>query len=424
MKKLNSGFQISILFAAVALVLLSAPKQSLAGWADTLPKHGMVIETSFLSNVVRTQFDEKRQEEPLAEIDMYAPTGEFLGTIVANAEALTQTLVTQIAVGVTDRLTMAIAIPLVTHRQVDLGLDWEEGDFSNDLGRPYSEDDFWAWAGSMGQDKPPDWMDTDATVGDIILVLLYNFVNRPRFAFTTMGFVNTGSGEDPDPEILGAYGTTMFDFGFMGDIGLHALIDFKFPETRFLKRVTLGLEPYYEHFWDRRYKAPTGRDNPLISNDAPYIGDHYPMQPGDYFGYNAGIHVELIKGPKKPSWLTRSNPEFQAMMPAILSLDLLFSHMLSFDSIYESKSEVWNDEKEEDNAAADKFTLGGKVTLSLLRYGIPLDIYAKYSNQEIIAGKNFTPIIGWGLGARIYYSLDFFPLDQLKKNIGTPKMWF
>lgn len=424
MKKLNGGFQLSILIAAVVFSLLAAPEQSLAGWADTLPKHGMVIETSFLSNVVQMQFDERRQEEALEEIDMYAPTGEFLGTIVANAEALTQTVLTKIAVGVTDRLTMAIAIPLVTYQRVDLGLGWTEGDFSNDLGRPYSEDDFWAWAGSMGQPRPPNWKNADVTVGDIIVVMIYNFVNRPRFAFSTMGFLNTGSGRDSDPEILGSVGTSMFDFGFMGDIGLHALIDFKFPDYRFLRRATLSFEPFYEHFWERRFKAPKGKYNPLIANDAPYTGNRYAMQPGDFYGLNAGINIELIKGPKKPSWLTRANPEFQEMMPALVSIDLLFNSMVTFDSIYESKSEVWNDDMEEDHAAADKFTLGAKVTLSLLRYGIPLDLFGRYSNQEIIAGKNFRPVIGWEIGARIYYSLDVFPLDQLKKSIGTPKMWF
>ena len=41
-----------------------------------------------------------------------------------------------------------------------------------------------------------------------------------------------------------------------------------------------------------------------------------------------------------------------------------------------------------------------------------------------VGGYQQFVMFGWEIGARIYYSLDVFPLDQLKKNIGTPKMWF
>ena len=117
MKRLIARFASPaiVLFTSLCIGHLADPPVSYAGWADTLPRHGMIIETSFISNVVQTRFNDKGENEPLAEIDMYAPTGEFLGTIVANAETLTQTLVNKIAVGVTDNLTLALIIPRTHH---------------------------------------------------------------------------------------------------------------------------------------------------------------------------------------------------------------------------------------------------------------------------------------------------------------------
>ena len=413
------------LFAALALSTLHAPSAH-AGWADTLPKHGVIIETGYSERVIATQFSGHGKDEPLADFDMYAPTGEYLGTIVAPARAVTTTWLVKTAVGITDRFTFAVAVPIISERLTRLNLDWTEGDFSNDLGRPYSEDDFWQWANSMGQPTPTDW-ESDVTLSDIALAGFYNFFKNKNLTFSLLGLVNTRTGEEADVEVLGSYGTTFYELGVAGDLGVHALFDFKFPETLF-DRVTLSAEVFYEYFFERKFKASQGIENPLVLNDAPFIGDSYRIKPGDYYGYGIGIDVGLIKGSDRPSWLTRSDPEFQKFLPPLLSVGVSMHNLYSLRAKFHSESEQWDDEQEADglNKEQRRFTFAGKVTVSLLRYGLPLDIFATYMNQDLIKGKNFRPITGFELGFRIYYSFDAYnPFVTIRDRVLTPIMfWF
>ena len=422
---MRSGPFIVISLLAVLWLLVSEAPQALAGWADTLPKHGMIVETSFSENIIATQFDSHGQDEPLADFDMYAPTGEYLGTIVAPARATTRSWVTKVALGLTDRFTMALIFPVLTGRRVQLNLDWTEGDFSNELGRPYSEDDFWQWANSMGQPTPEDW-EGPAALSDIVVGGFYNFVNHKNLTFTVLGIVNTRTGEDRDPEVLGAYGTTLYELGFAGDLGAHALFDFKFPGTLFA-RTTFSAELFYEYLFERSYRASTGKINPLVTNDAPYTGDSYRVKPGDYYGYGVGVDFCLIRGRRTPTWLTRADPEFQGILPALLNMGFAFHNFFAFPSNFHSQSTQWDDEQEADglNKALRKCTLSAKATLSLLRYGCPLDLFVKYTDQELIKGKNFRPITGWEFGLRIYYSFDAYnPLITLRDRFITPMKLF
>ena len=64
-------------------------------------------------------------------------------------------LMIQALYGITDRLTAAVYVPIVLRSRVVTNLSWEPGDYQSQLGRSYSEEDFWGWASSLGQPRVP-----------------------------------------------------------------------------------------------------------------------------------------------------------------------------------------------------------------------------------------------------------------------------
>jgi hypothetical protein len=74
---------------------------------------------------------------------------------------------------------------------------------------------------------------------------------------------------------------------------------------------------------------------------------------------------------------------------------------------------VWDSDQEEDNKALYKHNFKFSGALSLLRYGVPVDIMGGYATQTLIAGKNFRPTDGFEVGIRLYYSLLINPFDLI-----------
>ncbi|MBK7973277.1 MAG: hypothetical protein IPK07_08365 [Deltaproteobacteria bacterium] len=395
-----------------ALVVVALAGAARAGIADTPPQGAVIFDSTYGSTATQGRYDGSGNLVDLADpVERYAPTGEFQGNILVPGVNETEVQVNRLAIGVTDWFSVAVVFPFLISQKTDLKLDWEAGDFIPEFNRQMTGDDFWDWAGSLGQPKPPNWS-AYSTPGDVILAVLVNLYRQPWSQVTVFAFGNTFTGAKANPEILGAIGSSGFDFITNGDIGFHLTSDWRLPDS-VVDRFTLSFDLFYEHYLPREFASPVGKYNPLIVNYAPYIGPTYTVTRGDLYGIGSVLRYDVLRGPDEPSWLTRSNPEFQKALPALFAVQASYVHQRGFDTDYDSLSAVWDSDQEEDNKALYKHNFKFTGALSLLRYGVPVDIMGGYQTQTLIAGKNFRPTDGFEVGLRLYYSLLINPLDLI-----------
>ncbi len=401
--------------ARAALAVLAwccAVDTALAGLADTPPQGIVILETRYGNTEVDGRYDGHGVLQNLADdVNRFAPTGEFQGKITVPGVHKAQYEITTLATGITDWLAFAMVWPFFWEQKTELNLGWTPGDFIPEFNRQMTGDDFWAWAGSLGQPKPPDWSDVDRT-GDLLLATLVNVYREPWAQVTGFLFGNTFTGHKANPEILGNVGTSGFDFVTNGDIGFHLESDWRVPDSA-IDRFTLSFDLFYEHYLPRTFTSPVGKYNPLIVDYAPYIGPTYKVIRGDIYGAGTTIRFDVFRGPEEPSWLTKTNPEFQKALPAVFGIQAAYTHLRAFDTKYESLSQVWDSEQEDDNKALYKHNFKFSGQLSLLRYGLPLDFVGGYMSQTLIPGHNFRPADGFDIGFRLYYSLLINPFDLI-----------
>ncbi len=260
MKKFYS-FAASLIVIASVLII---SKPAMAGFTETLPQGAFMLEESFSYSWLSKSWDNSGDKVPLIEeIDRYEPGGGAQGVLRPEPKAKFYVLITKLQYGILDDLSVGIGIPVVLKTSVDPNLIWEPGDYQRQLGRPYSEEDFWAWAGSMGQSKPEYWSGNKGKISDIVLGLRFRWTHRipgikktglsSSFSFT--GVIPTGSNADPE-QVVSA-GTSLWDMHSSGDLAFHLSLDKTFKKS--LKgHLALGLDFFYETFLSRTLTSPTG----------------------------------------------------------------------------------------------------------------------------------------------------------------------
>ena len=232
------------LLALLSLVFIAAwaPSPARADFTVTLPAGAFALDSMYMRSDVRIQYGDDRTALPLLKgIDRYEPGGGYQGTINANPVVLAEFFTNQLSYGITDNLTIAVALPLLLQMRIDTHLSWREGEYQSSLGRPYSEQDFWDWALSMGQPKPPDtWIGNVNTPADMVVALRYRLpqvgwmkAHNVHWAVQLQGAVPTGV--KPDPERLVTIGTEAWDIHGYADIQTHISLE-KFGTTRTASR--------------------------------------------------------------------------------------------------------------------------------------------------------------------------------------------
>jgi hypothetical protein len=282
-----------------------------------------------------------------------------------------------------------LGIPVVLSTTVDLNLQWIPGDYQNYLGRVYSEQDFWQWAESMGQPKPGDWTGNQGVLSDIILGIRYRFSDDVpflaerglRMGAMVMGALPTGS--PPPKEEIAAAGTTMWDLHSQGELCLHLAM-----EKDILQRFTLGVDLFYEFLFRHEYDTPEGTKNPLLMKAKPYVGATYTLDPGDFAGVAVQLEAVAVYGPALATWLSNNDAAAAENLPPLLKLSIIYRYTHVGQSDWESDSAIWDWEKEKLWMPGHKNTLWAKATISLMRLGIPVQLYVAYRNQSWLAGKN------------------------------------
>ncbi len=378
---------------ALLLVLLG----TVAGGAETTmpPKGTFLVDFGYIQSTLDKAWNDHREAISLIDsLPRYEPGGGLQGILSARPVAHYEFSVLQVAYGLFDWLTLAVVVPMVIRTTVDANFDWTPGDYQSSLGRRYSMNDFWAWAASMGQPRPPDhWVGNRSTMADMIVAVRarvpdFSFLHAAglRVAGTLQVVIPTG--RPPDPEELVGAGTTAWDLHNYGDLEAHLGFDRPFlVGDGGIARFILGGDFYYAWLRARSFTTPTGKKNPLILDYAPYVGSSYTIDPGDWLSAALSLEWAMVDGPTWDTWIARRAKSTEGW-PPLFSVTVGYQYLATGQSTWTSDSALWNWEREKRWLPGDKniFKLVG--TLTLLRLGLPLQLYAGFRTQDLVPGRN------------------------------------
>lgn len=391
----------------LVVLALCVPRSSWAQLTQTAPKDMFVADFQLNFAEARNQWTDNSELGPLMEnMERYEPGGGLQGTIKADeAVGRFTVLVNRLTYGVTDSVSAVLAVPVVLGGQVNPNLQWEPGDYSPTLGRPYSESDFWAWAGSMGQPRPGPWTGLQGALSDIVLASRWRFSDlippekrwNIDLALTVFGALPTGN--EGDPEEIAALGATSWNFHFQGELGIHLA-----AEKSFFDRLRFGGDVFYQAFLRREYTAADGDKHPLLLTESPYVGETYHMNPGDFLGARVQAQAILFKGPTWQTWLSRRAGGVDGLPPMLVFSAAYMYHWVGA-SDFQSDSPLWDWEQESYWARGFRQRVEAQLTFSLMRLGVPLDLYGIYRDHSLLPGKNVraSRIFGGGLRAPLKF---------------------
>jgi len=379
--------------ALIVLAMIPATATG-AGFTETLGAGTFLLDHTFVRAWLDSRWDNDGNSTSLVEpIERYEPGGGKQGSLYANAQAEFTLLIHRLQYGILDNLSIGIGIPVVLRTRVDPRLGWTEGDYQPQVGRPYSEQDFWDWAESMGQDRPGVWTGNDLVLSDIVMGWRMRWSDWiPVFEKSGVGaalsfFWSFPTGRHADPEEIAAVGTTLWDLHAQGDLSFHLSFDKTF-EKELDDRLTLGMDIFYDVFFEHERTSPKGEKHPLLLNYAPYIGDTYKVDPGDFTGLSIRADIVPYKGPARGTWLTKGDPEKAEEFPPIISLSVLYSFVYLQQSDWTSDYEPWDWDREKLWRPGYKNLLEFAAVFSFFRLGAPLQLYVNYRTATLIPGKN------------------------------------
>lgn len=400
------GGQRALVLGLVVMGVAMQSPETLAGFTETPPSGAFVLDETFFVADLEHAYDNAGRLRPLLDpIWRYEPGGGLQGILVPEARVRFVVLLNQLIYGVTDWLAVGIAVPVVLRTTVDPRLSWVPGDYQAALGRAYSEEDFWSWAASMGQGRPGRWTGNRGVLGDIVLGLRWRFSehvdwfgrHRLEAALSVMGALPTG--RPPDPEEITAAGTTSWDLHAQGELAFHLSIERTFPELD--DRLTVGLDAFYEILFRHRYRTPSGTKHPLLLNLRPYVGETYTLDPGDFSGISVQVEGVLWKGPARGTWLVGGDEARARSLPPLVTMAVRYTHVHLGQSDWDSQSALWDWDREKSWRPGYKNILALQGTVSLLRLGVPAEVYGGYRNQTWIGGKNCRASNVWFSGLRV-----------------------
>ncbi len=389
------------------LVILLAAAPARAGFTETLPQDTFMLDEAFVVSWIDSIWDNQGNQAPLIEpVVRYEPGGGKQGVIHARPVANYYILINQLQYGLLDELSLGLGIPVIIKTRVTPNLSWETGDYQRQIGRVYSEQDFWDWAASMGQSKPTTWVGNLGTLSDMVIGLRYRFTHRMpgiralglHAALSVFGMLPTG--KHADPEEIMSIGTTLWDLHTQGDLAFHMSVEKDF-EHELDGRLTIGLDMFYEAFFTRTLTSATGEKHPLLLNQRPYVGEHYQVKPGDFSGVSLQITGVPYRGPALASWLTNGSAEAAESLPPIISVSVRYTFVHLQQTDWRSDFELWDWEHEKFWRPGYKNILDFSLTVSLLRLGVPAQIYASFRTLNLIPGKNCRSAENLSVGLRV-----------------------
>ncbi|NOZ00794.1 MAG: hypothetical protein GXP54_02765 [Deltaproteobacteria bacterium] len=339
-------------------------------------------------------------------IERYEPGGGKQGTITAHPDAEYDIFVARLQYGILDNLSVGIGFPVVLRTFVDPVLGWIPGDYQPQIGRPYSEQDFWEWAADMGQGRPGTWTGNRGRLSDIVLGARlrwsdwFDAFDKAGVGASLSIYGAIPTGKPADPEEVAAVGTTMWDLSFQGQLSIHLSFDKTF-KRELDDRLTLGLDVFYDVFFEQERTSPRGVKNPLLLNYAPYIGDTYTIDPGDFTGFSVRADVVPYRGPAWDTWITKGDVVMANRLPPIIALSVVYTFTHLQQSYWYSDYEPWDWDREKLWKPGYKNILVFGATFSFFRLGAPLQLYVTYRTSTLIPGKNTRAADAISVGLRL-----------------------
>jgi hypothetical protein len=396
--------------SAILFLLLSS--SALAAETAIVPRGVFLLDAAYLDTHLDRQWSGQRTAIPLVDDNpRYEPGGGLQGILRARPEARFRILLFQVLYGITDRLSVGVVAPLILDTRITTNLSWTPGDYSGALGRSYTEEDFWQWAASMGQPRVPDqWTGNRMTWSDISLVAR-TVLPEPqwledrhfRWAGTLQAALPTGTNFDPEAAV--SAGTNLWELHAAGDLEAHLAMDQAFfVDGDGLARLSLGADVFGSWFRPRTYKAGHGLVNPLLDNQAPYVGDTYVVSPGAWLGGTVSADLTAIIGPSRASIVSGHSEAKAARLPALLTFSASVTAIATAQSTWSSQSVVFDWDHEKAWQPGDKYIAKATVTLSLLRLGVPLQLYAGVRMGSLIPGRYTRPSDVYSAGVRGFLS--------------------
>lgn len=392
----------------LALALLF-PAAALADDTQVLPRGVFLLDVQFSRSRLDKQWGPDRSARPLLEESVrHEPGGGLQGTLTALPVAEYDWLITQLLYGATDRLTVGAIVPVVLGTRIETNLGWREGDYMSHLGRPYSQEDFWQWAESMGQPRPAErWEGNRGALADIVLAARWQFESRglmERLGLVTAATLSIAlpTGKNADPEELVAAGTNGWEIHTYGDVELHLSAKRAlWTDGAGLDRLAVGTDLFYAWLRPRVFVAPEGTKNPLLLNFRPYVGETYVLDGGDWLAATLSLDAALLAGPTFASIVSGGSLERAHGLPPLLAVSASYSYVATGQSDWRSESALWDWEREKLWQPGEKHLFRASVVASLLRLGLPLQLYGTWRGQEVIPGRSTRPSQVLGGGARV-----------------------
>lgn len=382
-----------------ALLLCLIPTLAFSMETQVLPQGVIMLDVGYLRTALDKQWSgDRRALSLIDDIPRYEPGGGLQGILRAKPVAEFDFLLLQALYGVTDSLSVGLNVPIIMRSTVATNLSWEPGDYQPQLGRAYSMDDFWSWALSMGQPRVADKVtDTRFRLADIVVGIKYllprsDWMKEHHFRWSAQLNVAIPTGTNADPEEAVSVGTNLWELHAAGDVELHVAADKHFfVDDSGVFRLNVGADVFYSFFRPRQYQGGRGLKNPLLNNNAFYVGDTYWIDPGDWIGGTVSVDVVPFIGPTRASIVSGGSLEKAQALPPMLTVSGSYSYVGTFQSDWQSNSKLWDWDREKLWQAGEKNIFKVTGTVSLLRVGVPIQLYASYRTQDIIPGRFTRP---------------------------------
>lgn len=382
-----------------------------AAETTTLPKGAWAFDVSYIASNLANRWGDDQSRLPLLDdIRRYEPGAGLQGILQPRPVVAFQLAVLQLQYGLTDWLTVGATVPIALRTAVDTNIGWQSGDYQSALGRAYSLDDFWAWAASMGQQRVPDrWAGNQGVLADIVLsgrflIPELRWLKAAGLRVATTLQVALPTGRQAPPEELVTAGTSTWELHAYGDVETHLQIDRPFFQDGYgIPRLSLGADLWFSYFRPRVVTSPLGTENPLLQTFQPYIGDTYVIDPGEWLAASVSMDVVPIIGPARASIVSGGDLERARALPPLLTLNVGYAHIGTFQTTFKSNSDLWSYERERYWLPGEKNQLRAGLTLSFLRLGVPVQVYANYRNQDLIPGRNTRAANTLTAGARLLF---------------------
>ena len=382
-----------------ALLLLLVPTLAAAMETQVLPQGAISVDVGYLRTALDKQWSgDRRALSLIDDIPRYEPGGGLQGILRAKPVAEFDFLLVSALYGVTDSLSVGVNVPILMRSTIATNLSWEPGDYQPQLGRAYSLEDFWSWADSMGQPRVTDRaVNTQFRVADIVLGAKYllprsTWMKENHFRWSAQLNVALPTGSNADPEEAVSVGTNLWELHAAGDVEAHVSADKHFfVDEHGIYRLNVGADVFYAFFRPRLYTAGKGLKNPLLNNNAFYVGDTYWIDPGDWVAGTVSVDVVPFIGPTFASIVSGGSLEKAQALPPMLTLSASYSYIATMQSDWQSNSPLWDWDREKLWKAGEKNIFKFTGTISFFRLGVPVQLYASYRTQDIIPGRYTRP---------------------------------